>query len=140
MLEVIRDVVERERDVSPVVAADPDATSVGAGDGAKVTVEDTEVVAVLKGEDAVADAVALVVDGGGVRAELPGAFEGSMRALVQVSHVAAVDGAHDDVTAGVAMTPPIEDHLVAEGVAVVGDRDVAMLVEALDGELGSALA
>ncbi len=80
VLEVVGDVVERERDVSAAVAADPDATSVGAGDTAEVTVEDAEVVAVLKGEDAVADAVALVVDRGDVRPELPCAFERGARA------------------------------------------------------------
>ena len=51
-----------------------------------------------------------------------------------------MDRAHDDVTAGIAVAPPVEDHLVSEGVAVVGDGDVAVLVEALDCQLGSALA
>ena len=51
VLQVVGDVVERERDVSAVVAADPEAASVGSGDGAEVAVEDAEVVAVLEGED-----------------------------------------------------------------------------------------
>ena len=37
------------------------------------------------------------------------------------------------------MGPPVQDHLVAELVAVVGERDVSVLVEASNGQLGSAL-
>lgn len=51
-----------------------------------------------------------------------------------------MNGAHDDVPAGVAVTPPVEDHLVSKGIAVVGHGEVAVLVEALDGQLGAAFA
>jgi hypothetical protein len=36
--------------------------------------------------------------------------------LVQISDVAVVDRAHDHVTAGLAVAPPVEDHLVSKGV------------------------
>ena len=50
-----------------------------------------------------------------------------------------MDGAHHSIAAGVAMAPPVEDHLVPEGITVVSDGDVSVLVEALDCELGAAL-
>ncbi len=113
---------------------------VGADDAADVAVEDSEVVPILETEHPITDAVPAFVDDGDERTEFAARFEEGVRPLVEVCDVAAVYGAHDGVAAGGVQLEPVERHLVAQHVAVVGDRDPTVPVEPTDGEFGESLA
>lgn len=79
----------------------------------------------------------MLVHHGHHRPEPPVGFESGVGPIVEVPDVAPADGPHHDIAASAAMRPPVEHHLVTKPVAVVGDGDVAVGIEAMDCQLGA---
>ena len=124
--QVVSDVVDRHFDghASPMRTRSAGVVGADAGNGAEVTVEDAEVVAVPPGEHPVADAEPPVVDERDERAELPGRLRARWWARrLRSAGVGAADGAHHDVGAGLAVGPSQSVTIsVAQRVAVVSRR------------------
>lgn len=140
VLEVIGDVVEREVDTSAHVEVDGDGCRVGADNAPEVAVEDPEVVPVVEAEHPVADAVPALVDDGDEGTKRAARLEQCVCSIVEVGNVAVVHRSHDGVATVGVQLQPVECHLVAQHIAVVGDRDSSVPVESTDRELGESLA
>src|SRR5581483_6028809 len=140
VLELLGDVLEGKGDLASRVGPDLHAVTVGAGDLGEVTVEDAEVIPVVKGEHPVPDAEALLVDRRDDLAEGSGRFEQRVGAAVEVPNIAAMDCTHDRVSPCGTMRPPVEHHAVSKRITVRRNRQMPASVETLDGGAGIAIA